>query len=101
MKFAATCKAILKAIAKQLTYTSKSPTQTSIHTGEVYFTNNFVFKEKQWGLSEKDALDVYYNGRDRKDNMRCRTYHGYELCIYYGRNPRTGQPYKGITKMCP
>jgi len=46
-----------------------------------------------WMPSEKDALDVYYHGQDRKDNMRCRTYNGYELCIYYGQNHRTGQPF--------
>jgi hypothetical protein len=83
----------LKAIGEQLTYSSKRHTRTFMNTSEVYFTNNFVSKAKQWGLSEKDALDVYYHGRDRKANMRCRTYSGYELCIYYGKNTHTGQPY--------
>jgi hypothetical protein len=59
----------------------------------VYFTNNFEQKAKQWGLSEKDAPDVYHHGEDRRPNMRCRTYNGYELCIYYGQNSRTGQSY--------
>src|SRR5438270_475201 len=43
--------------------------------------------------AEKHALDVYHHGEDRKPNMRCRTYNGYELCVYYGQNSRTGQPY--------
>jgi hypothetical protein len=90
MKFAEVLKTTIKAIGEQLTYTSKPHSRPSINTSEVYFTNNFVSKAKQWGLSEKDALDVYYHGRDRKENMRCRTYHGYELCIYYGHNTRTG-----------
>src|SRR5436305_10484917 len=83
----------LKAAAAQLTYSSKSHSRPPRNTGDVYFTNNFEQKAKQWGLSEKDALDVYHHGEDRKPNMRCRTYNGYELCIYYGRNTTTGQPY--------
>src|SRR5437763_12036789 len=71
---------------------SSSAAKSSPNTSEVYFTNNFISKAKQRGLSEKDALDVYYHGQDRKDNMRCRTYNGYELCIYYGHNSHTGQP---------
>ena len=85
-------KTTLKAIGEHVTASSSSPAKASLNTSEVYFTNNFISKAKQWGLSEKDALDVFYHGQDRKDNMRCRTYNGYELCIYYGHNPRTGQP---------
>jgi hypothetical protein len=84
-------KTTLKTMWEQLTASSSSA-KSSLSTSEVYFTNNFISKAKQRGLSEKDALDVYYHGQDRKDNMRCRTYNGYELCIYYGHNPRTGQP---------
>jgi hypothetical protein len=93
MAFVDELKKTLKAIGEQLTYSSKSSRHASIHTREVYFTNNFIHKAKQWGLSERDALDVYHHGQDRKDNMRCRTYSGYELCIYYGRNTNTGKPY--------
>jgi hypothetical protein len=92
MRLVQALKTTLKAIGEQLTGSSSSAAKSSLNTSEVYFTNNFISKAKQWGLSEKDALDVYYHGRDRKDNMRCRTYNGYELCIYYGHNPRTGQP---------
>jgi len=40
-------------IGEQITSSSKKPQG-------VYFTNNFEVKAKQWGLSEKNALDVYY-----------------------------------------
>ena len=93
MSFLDALKTTLKAIGEQLTASSHSPSHPSINTSEVYFTNNFLSKAKQWGLSEKDALDVYHHGQDRKEQMRCRTYNGYELCIYHGRNPTTGQPY--------
>ena len=86
-------KTILKTIGDQFTYSSKSSSRPLRGTSDVYFTNNFAQKAKQWGLSEKDALDVYHHGQDRKPNMRCRTYNGYELCIYYGQNSRSGQPY--------
>ena len=59
----------------------------------IYFTTNFEHKAKAWGLSEKDALDVYYHGQERKPGQRCRKYNGYELCVYYGQNSKTGQPY--------
>ena len=86
-------KTTLTLLVAHLTASSKSPVKSSLNPREVYFTNNFIKKAKQRGLAEKDALDVYYHGQDRKDNMRCRTYNGYELCIYYGHNSRTGQPY--------
>src|SRR5438874_5935035 len=84
---------ILKGVVEHLTASSPPAAHSSGNTSEVYFSNNFVSKAKQWGLSEKDALDVYHHGQERKDNLRCRTYNGYELCIYYGHNIRTGQPY--------
>jgi len=54
---------------------------------------NFQQKVKAWGLSEKDALDVYYHGQEIKPGMKTRKYNGYELSIYYGRNSLTGTPY--------
>jgi len=86
-------KKTLKAAAVQLTYSSKTGSRRPTSTSDIYFTPNFEQKAKQWGLSEKDALDVYHHGEDRKPNMRCRTYNGYTLCIYYGQNTRTGQQY--------
>jgi len=83
----------LKAVAGQLTYSSRSSSRPYRSTSDVYFTNNFEQRAKQWGLSEKDALDVYHHGENRKPGMRCRTYNGYELCIYSGRQATSGQPY--------
>ena len=93
MKLVQALKTTLKAIGEQLAVSSSSAVKSSPNTSEVYFTNNFISKAKQRGLSEKDALDVYHHGEDRKPNMRCRTYNGYELCIYYGQNTRSGQSY--------
>ena len=93
MKLVQALKTTLKTIGEQLTASSSASAKPSLNSSEVYFTNNFISKAKQWGLSEKDALDVYYYGQERKEKMRCRTYNGYELCIYYGHNSRTGQPF--------
>ena len=93
MRLVHALKTTLKAIWEQLTVRSSTAAKSSLNTSEVYFTNNFITKAKQRGLSENDALDVYNHGQERKDHMRCRTYNGYELCIYYGRNSRTGQPF--------
>ncbi len=59
----------------------------------IYFTANFQQKAKAWGLSEKDAADVYYHGQESKPGMKVRKYNGYELSIYYGQSKTTGQPY--------
>jgi hypothetical protein len=93
MSFIDALKTTLALLVAHLTASSPSRTQSSRNTREVYFTNNFIAKAKQWGLTEQDALDVYSHGQDRKDNLRCRTYNGYELCIYYGHNSHSGQPY--------
>ena len=37
-------------------------TTPSPRIGEVSFTKNAQAKLKQWGLSEKDVLDVYHHG---------------------------------------
>src|SRR5205823_1084379 len=86
-------KHLIKTAAGQVTYTSKASSRPYQNTSDVSFTANFAQKAKEWGLSEADALDVYHHGQDRKPGQRCRTYNGYELCIYYGHNTRTGQPY--------
>src|SRR2546430_476132 len=95
MGFVITLPKPLKAIGSQLTPPTTQKIPPVQNTTDVYFTPNFIQKAKEWHLSEKDALDVYYHGKDQagKQNMRCQTYHGYELCIYYGHNERTGRPY--------
>ena len=74
MRWVQFLKTTLKMIGEQLTGSSFPAAKSSMNTSEVYFTNNFISKAKQWGLTEKDALDVYHHGQERKDNMRCRTY---------------------------
>jgi len=61
-------KTTLKTIGEQLTVSSSSAARASLNTSEVYFTNNFISKAKQWGLSEKDALDVYLS-RSRQERQ--------------------------------
>jgi len=79
-------KAVEEALG-QVTKPGSSP-----NTREIYFTDNFQKKATQWKLFEKDALDIYNYGEERKPNMRVRKYNGYELGIYYGRS-KTGQVY--------
>jgi len=66
-------KAVEEALG-QVTKLGSSP-----NTRDIYFAANFQIKATQWKLSEKDALDVYYHGEERKQNMRVRKYNGYEL----------------------
>ena len=47
-------------------------TPASPGNGEVFFTTNAQAKLKQWGLSEKDCLDVYHHGSVVKKNMMVR-----------------------------
>jgi hypothetical protein len=84
----------LQAAGAQIIASSKPGTQPHHNSSEIYFTANFEHKAKQWGLSEADALDVYFHGEDgQKSGQRCRTYNGYILCIYYGQSSKTGKPY--------
>ena len=76
----------LKTAGEQLTRSSPKPQS-------IYFTTNFEQKAKSWGLSEKDALDVFYHGEELKPGMKVRKFNGYELSIYYGQSKTTGQPY--------
>ena len=66
---------------------------SSPHANAIYFTPNFYEKANQWGLTEADAIDVYYHGElGWKEHMRIKKYNGYFLCIYHGRSKKTGQP---------
>ena len=76
----------LKKAVEQITRSSPQPQG-------IYFTTNFQQKAKQWGLSEKDALDVFYHGTEDKPGRKVRKYNGYELSIYYGQSKTTGQTY--------
>jgi hypothetical protein len=58
----------------------------------IHFTNNFQQQARGKGLTEKDAIDVYYHGQEVKPNMLVQKYNGYEIGIYYFKDKRTGQP---------
>jgi hypothetical protein len=68
------------------------PTTASSRSREVFFTKNAQAKMKQWGLSEKDALDVYHHGSVVKQNLMVRTYNGYEIGIWFFADWVTGKP---------
>lgn len=84
MGLLAELKKTLRTAGAQLTTTSKTP-------HGIHFTNNFHQKATSWGLSEKDAQDVYDNGSEVKANMIVRVYNGYEIGIYYFKDTLTGQ----------
>lgn len=58
---------------------------------DIHFTNHFQALAKNRGLTEKDAIDVYYHGSMVKQNMMIRKYNGYELGIYFFKDHVTGQ----------
>ena len=66
-------------------------TKASPRNGEVSFTKNAQAKMKQWGLSEKDCLDVYYHGSVVKNNMMVRKHNGYEVGIWFFADRVTGK----------
>lgn len=84
---------ILDGLKKAIELAGEQITSSSPNPQGIYFTNNFQKKAKSWGLSEKDALDVFYHGVEDKPGRKVRKYNGYELSIYYGRNTLTGNPY--------
>ena len=75
----------------QLTNSSHARPVSKPDTRDIHFSNNFQEKARSWGLTEKDALDVYHHGQTVKTNMIVRKYNGYEIGIYYFVNGRTGQ----------
>ena len=84
---------VLQSLGKALSTAAEQITTTSAKPKGIYFTDNFQQKAKQWGLSENDALDVFYHGEEDKPGRKVRKYNGYELSIYYGQSKTTGQPY--------
>jgi hypothetical protein len=82
----------IEGLKKALSTASEQLTSSSPKSQGIYFTNNFQHKAKQWGLSEKDALDVFYHGQESKPGRKTRKYNGYELSNYYGTSKTTGQP---------
>jgi len=84
---------LLDGLKKAISTAGEQLTSSSPNPQDIYFTTNFQQKAKAWGLSEKDALDVFYHGQEVKPGMKTRKYNGYELSIYYGQSKTTGQQY--------
>jgi hypothetical protein len=84
---------LVDGLKKAIATAGEQITSSSPKPQGIYFTANFQQKAKAWGLSEKDAADVYYHGQEVKPGSKTRTYNGYELSIYYGMSKTAGQPY--------
>jgi hypothetical protein len=83
---------LLDELKKTLKVAGEQLTSSSTTAKGMRFTLNFQAKAKSWGLTEKDAEDVYHHGQEVKQNMIVRTYSGYEIGIYYFLDKRSGQP---------
>ncbi len=83
---------LLQTLGKVLANAEEQITHTSPTVKTIHFTNNFHLKAKSWGLSEKDALVVYYQGTLVKPNMMVRKYNGYEVGIWFFKDHLTTQP---------
>ncbi len=83
---------LLDELKKTLKIAGEQFTAASTTAKGMRFTSNFHVKAKSWGLTEKDAEDVYHNGQEVKQNMVVRKYNGYEIGIYYFLDKRSGQP---------
>jgi hypothetical protein len=83
---------LLDEIKKTLKVAGEQFTSTSTTNKGMRFTSNFQAKAKSWGLTEKDAEDVYHHGQEVKQNMLVRKYNGYEIGIDYFLDKRSGQP---------
>jgi len=83
-------KSLGEAVGQVIRSTKHTP-HRCIDTKSLRFTNNFYQKAKAWGVSEKDAEDVYYHGSVIKQNMMVRKYNGYEIGICFFIASDTGQ----------
>lgn len=84
---------LLQALGKALNATGAQLTQPNSPTvKDIHFSNNFQQKAKAWGLSERDALDVYHHGSSIEEHKRVKKYNGYEIGIWFFTNHQTGQP---------
>jgi hypothetical protein len=73
---------LVDGLKKAISTATEQLTSSSPKPQGIYITDNFQVKAKQWGLSEKDALDVFYHGQEMKPGRKTRKYNCYELSIY-------------------
>ena len=81
-------KTMLKTAGEQIASRSKTTTKG------LSFTNKFRAQAQSYGLTEKDAEDVYYHGEvDKWNTQKMRkTYGSYTISIYFFSDKRSGQP---------
>lgn len=56
----------------------------------IRFGNKFYEAARKHGVSEKDALDVYYHGVSMDNGKMFKKYNGYEIGIFYWVASNTG-----------
>jgi hypothetical protein len=61
---------LIEGLKKALATAGAQITSSSPKPQGMYFTDNFQVKAKAWGLSEKDALNVFYHGAEIIPGMR-------------------------------
>jgi hypothetical protein len=76
----------IKTILRQLFVTAaEHPTQRKLS-----FSRKCIQLMQEWNLSEQDVTDVFEHGEVIGDNKLARKYNGYEIGMYYIRDPKTG-----------
>ena len=95
---------ISRAIRATLQRLVGPPTRAPLHppppprsVRDIYFTDNFQSKAREWGLTEDHARLVFYEGDTVKQhgkptNMKVMHYKGQEMGIYVFRDRDTNQP---------
>jgi hypothetical protein len=84
---------LLQAFRNALSVAGTQLTQPSSQTvKDIHFSNNFQQKAKVWGLSERDAIDVYHHGSSIEEHKKVKKYNGHELGIWFFTDHLTGQP---------
>lgn len=90
---------IFKNKSKEQKNTSpvRSVTFKERHKTDIYFTDNFYAKAKEWNLTEAYARFVFIEGdvvkqNGKPTNMKVATYKGEEIGIYVFHDRDTDQP---------
>jgi hypothetical protein len=88
-----------KIIRDKLRIARRNQTEASSPAGpkrrselDIFFTQNFHARAKEWGLTEAHARYVFYEGDAVKANMKVARYKGEEIGIYVFRDRDTNQP---------
>jgi len=81
-------KILLKTAGEQISSSNKTAPKG------LSFTKKFQDQAKSFGLTEKDAEDVYYHGEIDKWNKQkmVKSYGSYKISIFFFYDKRSGQP---------